>query len=179
MGPSSIGRPTQETLTPSGLERASATVIDIVILAGCCPLALTFFAVTMRGFWFVGALAGVVGYFAAGFASGQTPGMRVMRLHVTGTTPHGHPTRSAAAIRATFATAAIVAVLALVSLPSRPAGWSALVVTGVVGLTLSVFDFAWVVVDGAGRTLHERLTGTSVQREQAWIQRAEGHRSRS
>jgi uncharacterized RDD family membrane protein YckC len=113
------------------------------------------------------ALSVLVGYFGAMLATGHTMGMRALDIHVVATGTGREPSRWRAVARSLLA---VVFAVAVINAYSYLFGFSseftpferlvAAVAVPVAGVALA--GQFWMLVDRAGRTIWDRLTGLAV-----------------
>lgn len=152
-------------------EHFSAAAIDVFVYVLAGPFVLTLCALLLRGLWPVGAVAVAQAYLALCWAEGRSPGMYATGTLLVDARRGCQPRFAAALMRASLLVplGAAAFLLADASLPQPQASFSSAPLvawgSGVV-LVLGLGSHLWALWDSSGRTLHDRLAGVVVVREE-------------
>lgn len=145
--------------------RTGAAAADVFLYVVASPFALGACAVVLRDWWPLGAFGIALAYVVAGWASGQTLGMRLTHTRMLAVRSAQAPGGGRALARALLvlpqAAAAFLladSVFAPGSLPSE----GLTVGVSLVVLAAGAADQAWALFDPLGRALHDRLVGVVI-----------------
>lgn len=148
--------------------RALAFGIDLMIYVAAAPFTIGLTALILRPWWPLGAIAIGLGYCAVSASCGQSPGMRLVGVHLIDARTGHCPTVRQSLLRSLLVVVPLGAAFTLLSAPipspTDPAMGmrSAVLVFCMLFIGLGLIDHLWAYGDRERRTLHDRLSATAV-----------------
>ncbi|MGE5597399.1 MAG: RDD family protein [Hyphomicrobiales bacterium] len=172
------------TVPFAGLAEAVVSAFsDAFLYIAACPFVLGFAAILFRELWPIAAIAAGFAYLVAGWATGQSPGMRFAGVRLVVEKTGDVPGIGRAAFRAALLlpVAAAVFVLADASLPDPQARVSSepvAVAAACVILAAGFVSHLWALFDPRRRALHDIACGlVLLASPEGSLQRRVHHRS--